>query len=268
VADGLGVRVRARSFTEIDQRSGDAVTWTRLSYYAGIAPSGGLTFSAEMAVYPILAEPDFNSYGRRTTREIEWAGMGTSDPAAARQHLTSGWLQSRTPTQFLTVRARKSELLLEVSDAASAGDPPQVTNRLQTRIERLFLLDSRGSWFVAEDVADQTAATLQPSAFADVQQALSTLESAHMLRPPEGLTGQNSNMFGFNNRRWYGPQSGSNYAVGPSLLERSLTDPCGIDKGAVPPRSYIAIVEHSPEVEHGVSGLTEEASFHMIVGRW
>src|SRR5262249_11813678 len=42
IADGLSVRVRARSFTHIDQRAGEAACWTRLSYYAGLAPSDGL----------------------------------------------------------------------------------------------------------------------------------------------------------------------------------------------------------------------------------
>ena len=46
LADGLSVRLRVRSFTRLDQRRGTAATWARLSYYAGMAPSGGLKFSA------------------------------------------------------------------------------------------------------------------------------------------------------------------------------------------------------------------------------
>jgi hypothetical protein len=34
------------------------------------------------------------------------------------------------------------------------------------------------------------------------------------------------------------------------------------------PNSYVAIVERSPEVELGTPAAREEASFHVILGRW
>ena len=45
VSDGLGVRARARSLTRIDQTSGRTVSWSRQSYYAGLAPSAGMSRS-------------------------------------------------------------------------------------------------------------------------------------------------------------------------------------------------------------------------------
>src|SRR5262249_35712172 len=60
VADGLSVRVGARSFTQIDQRLGEATCWSWLSYYAGIAPADGLKFTAETAVIPLDSEPSEN----------------------------------------------------------------------------------------------------------------------------------------------------------------------------------------------------------------
>ena len=45
IADGLGVRLRARSYTLIDQPRKEAVSWNRLSYYAGLSPDKGLDFS-------------------------------------------------------------------------------------------------------------------------------------------------------------------------------------------------------------------------------
>jgi len=53
VADGLGVRTRVRSVTCLDQRTGSAACWARLSYYAGLAPSAGLVFPADVAVIPL-----------------------------------------------------------------------------------------------------------------------------------------------------------------------------------------------------------------------
>jgi hypothetical protein len=36
----------------------------------------------------------------------------------------------------------------------------------------------------------------------------------------------------------------------------------------LPPRTYVAITELGPEVEVGISYAKEEASFHVIVGKW
>ena len=55
LADGLGVRVRARSLTMLDQTAGEAATWARLSYYAGINPRDGLALPRDTVVYPIMS---------------------------------------------------------------------------------------------------------------------------------------------------------------------------------------------------------------------
>ncbi len=36
----------------------------------------------------------------------------------------------------------------------------------------------------------------------------------------------------------------------------------------LPPRTYLAITEKGPEVETGISYAKEEASFHVVEGRW
>src|SRR5690606_327498 len=84
LADGLGVRVRARSFTHIDQRRGQAACWARLAYYAGIAPGGGLTFTDDMIVWPLELNPQSNPYGPyngsrdRAERFLDWKQQSTS----------------------------------------------------------------------------------------------------------------------------------------------------------------------------------------------
>ena len=57
IADGLESRLRARSFTFLDQRTHQATSWARLSYYTGLAPSAGLVFPADTAVLPLEKEP-------------------------------------------------------------------------------------------------------------------------------------------------------------------------------------------------------------------
>ena len=89
-AHGFSVRSRIRSLTVLDQKSQQAVTVARLALFAGVAPLRGMQFSPETAVYPVFpptAEP-----GAFT---VDWTET---------QALTSGWLLSRTRTQFLTIR--------------------------------------------------------------------------------------------------------------------------------------------------------------------
>ena len=38
LADGFDTKVRLYSYTTLDQRTGDAACWARLSYYSGLAP--------------------------------------------------------------------------------------------------------------------------------------------------------------------------------------------------------------------------------------
>jgi hypothetical protein len=86
LGDGLGVKIRPRTLTVLDPARGEGVCWQRLSYYAGLAPSGGLSFSPETAVYPLMAQP--SPYGRgEATRVVVWG---------ENQNLTRGWLASRT----------------------------------------------------------------------------------------------------------------------------------------------------------------------------
>ena len=124
-SDGLSTRVRARSFSVIDQTSGDEVSWARLSYYAGMRPSGGLQFGANTIVLPLPG-----SIGDLASeRDMEWSGG---------QSLSHGWLNARTPTQYLTVSSRPTKRRVDV-DATDGR--VTVTNHLGVRITRLFVMD-------------------------------------------------------------------------------------------------------------------------------
>ena len=70
------------------QRAKEAVSWARLSYYAGMAPRDGLNVPSDVAMYPIIPLWDRHGYGRRSIprREVVWSGD--------RQRLTSGWLRT------------------------------------------------------------------------------------------------------------------------------------------------------------------------------
>jgi hypothetical protein len=41
-----------------------------------------------------------------------------------------------------------------------------------------------------------------------------------------------------------------------------------LNSDKLPPRTYIAIVETSPEMELGTHSANEESSLHVVIGRW
>ncbi|HEV3023936.1 MAG TPA: hypothetical protein VGX76_15785, partial [Pirellulales bacterium] len=264
LADGLGVRVRARSFTAIDQRRGEAVCWSRISYHAGMAPSGGLNFPADVAVTPYY--PDANDYDAKRPR----LGMIWSEE---QQNLASGWLLSRTPAQLLTVRSRASAAGVRWIAPAKAGDPPRIENRLETPIERLLLADEKGNHYRALDVPPGATVELETADVEAEQTALQKIVRAAAPAVPDGFDQPAYSTFG---RRGYNPYRRGNTSLpaaslGTSRLEHMLRVACGM-AGTQPqplaPASYLAVVGCSPEVVWGVPAPKAEASLHVVVGRW
>jgi hypothetical protein len=98
---------------------------------------------------------------------------------------------------------------------------------------------------------------------------------------PEGLGDFQSSrgLFEMRNRGdwyYYGPGRfgrGTAPTVDASRLERVLGALGGsrdaiLDSRNHGPRTYVAIVESSPAVEFGLKPVQEEASFHVILGKW
>jgi hypothetical protein len=259
LADGLSVRVRARSVTNLDQRSGRAVCWTRLSYCAGLAPRGGLHFPADVAVLPLEQSPPIEFEQRPLWREVLW----DED-----QHLTSGWLPSRTPTQFVTVRARPSRCGLDVLDPAGPGQHPSLRNRLETPIKELLVCAKDGKYYWAEGVAPADTAPLEPISWSEAQSMMmGTLRQDKLDWPPGGVGASGSGVFGLGRNRYFYMRLANNGALSPPAqstgrLEQMRT------LNSLPPGSYMAVVERPPEVVLGVPAPREEPSSHVIIGNW
>ncbi len=265
IADGLGVRVRARSLTQIDQTAGEAVCCARLSYYAGLSPSGGLTFHDDTAVCP-LESPQSESHSPRVT---VWNGD--------EQRLVTGWLNSRTPTQLLTTRARASKAKLNIQVAAD-GTSVKVENQLGTNIQKLLVIDAEGRIYAGDNIAAEKIVKLDLSKDEEAKWSLRNVIIHNQPAIPEDFSQMNQS--GGRRRGWTSyPQS---YRSSKSMSNNGLPSPTqqtsqmetAINQLVVnllnkkfEPKSYIAIVDRSPEVEFGTS-VSEEASLHIIVGRW
>ncbi|HET6880007.1 MAG TPA: hypothetical protein VFI31_07620 [Pirellulales bacterium] len=270
VADGLDVRVRARSITHLDQRTGHAVCWSRISYYAGLAPSAGLAFPDDVVVLPLAAnDGDVSEMPRR--QNVIWSNE--------RQDLVSGWLPSRTPTQLLTVRSRNSQAGLRYI-ASTGASGPQIENQLGSRIIHLVATDEQGNYFAASDVAPGATVTLV--AVEEPGKALEQYVADHKPGVPEGFVQPSS--YGFSGRRAYYRYYAAmnNNLPAPSFassrLETDLRDvimgpgtrsSAPASKGfSLAANSYVAIVERSPEVVLGIDQPREEDSLHVVVGKW
>ncbi len=140
IADGLSVRVRARSYTQLRpaQRRRRMLGPT-LSYYAGLAPPGGTEVCRR---YCGDSSPAAIDGQRRATgprgRLAPSESENLNDPAGAKPR--QRWLDSRTPTQFITARIRKCPEKLEIKPGTDGG-APQLVNHLGTVIKELLLVD-------------------------------------------------------------------------------------------------------------------------------
>lgn len=152
LADGLGTRVRVRSLTQIDQRRKQAVCRARLSYYCGLAPRRGLTFPEDVAVLPLQERPVHRYRDQPLRRELIWEED---------QQLRSGWLNSRTPTQYLTIRSRQTDRGLQVIGSPGDNGGLRVKNRLDTPIEQLAVCWAANQYYWATAVDAEATVTLE-----------------------------------------------------------------------------------------------------------
>lgn len=264
LADGLSTRVRARSITLLDQPSGRAVTWARLSYYAGLAPRRGLAFSEDTAVLPLDYQPHASGGVASHRREIYWRRE------SPRQWLAEGWLRARVPMQLLTVRTSQMEYGLDVDSADGPANSLVVRNGLGARLAILVLRGSDGNYYATEHLAPDESVRLEPARHVEALGRMRELVVASRPEVPVGFDSQSLRAMG---RRWgiAGVTGQTTADATTSRLEESIR-PLGVpeskDVATVEPGEYIAVLEHWPGVELGIDSAGEEASIHVIRGRW
>lgn len=266
-SDGFATRVRALSITLLDQQTGEGATWSRLSYYAAFAPSKGLTFTDDTAVYPIHPG-SLEAYDADVTlakRDLVWV--------PGEQRLTQGWLASRTPTQYLAVQPRTTDLELSID---MEGEP-SVTNLFDSDAQLIVVVDENGDFWIAEDVETNEQMKLEkvdrPSAVTAVREQLSGREPQF----PDGFAAVEDSPLLYDQqrmrRRRYRRQN-MGYAVdsaSESLLQDRWFELLGF--GGAPavdlkPNSYLAVCETAPLPFSMDEFPVEDSSVHLVVGKW
>src|SRR5207248_1326194 len=159
-------------------------------------------------------------------------------------------------------------------EGAAAGQPPKIENRLTTAIHYLLLRDSRGDYFAGQLLADKQSKELSKIDVEAAAAAMVKLAEAVKPAEPHGYDPRfyDDNMFLRLGPRYTRMASSDSSAGDPSmsqsLLEMNINAAIHPAGYTLAPRSYIAIVATSPLVVSGVPRAREEASFHIIRGRY
>ena len=145
--EGIGVRVRAVTFTMLDQVRRQAVTRGSISLYAaGMSPRGGLRFSHDTAIFPLGRDGN----GGRETIQLD-----LSDG----QRFSSGLLPARSPSNFEQVVFRPARERLTLTRESTGVT---VVNGLGSRVLTLLYRDGDTIYSLAQPLPVGATATLRP----------------------------------------------------------------------------------------------------------
>jgi len=259
VSDGLGVKVRTRSVVHLDQRTGISTTWSRQNYYASLAPSRGLSYPDDVAVYAIRYTPKPDN--APPFQRIVWSN--------GEQRLRSGFMSSRDWCQLLVIRDRKTSAGLVITKQASGT--PKVVNQLGTVVKSLALVDEAGTIYLSDTTTGpDEEIPLRVASVAETKEFLVTISGENMTGLNRAALRRANRMNTPNQRRRRRfsvtiDRGAQEPRSSTSLLERAIVD--SLEKFDPKPRTYYAIVENSTEVPMGTSSKRYE-SLELVIGRW
>jgi hypothetical protein len=249
-AHGFAIKSRIRSLTVLDQRERTTVTMARLALFAGVAPSNGLRFSPETAVLPVI--PTTNE---PTGGFVDWTQT---------QDFVSGWLPSRTRTQFYTVRNAEQRSRVELK---AHGETAEFSNGLPWELEMVVACDEAGRLYVGRSVAAGATVELSAPEFHDLSEFVELLRRDGPALP-NGFV--EPTPLGRGRSAWtmgYGTRTAST-DINSNLMERRIAHwiqqlP---QKKGLAPHSYVAVLRQNPGVETGVPKTTDEMSLYLLNG--
>lgn len=264
LADGWATRLRAMSITTIDHKQGIASSWSRLSYYASFAPRDGLVFHEDAQIYPILpgAYETYATSGWARSRSMTWHGEG--------QHLARGWLDSRTPTQYLVVESHRDAQGLKIG---RRGGALIAESSFAAPLQWVAVIDEQGQWYEAGQVAGAGQFRLEPVSRTEAAATFRRLVQDYQPSiPPEMLEhplGRRNRRRHFGGYGYWNPQGATSFAT--SLLTKEwnwLTGREGQPTLNLPPKTYIVVGQEHLMTQVGLEDLRESGSIHLVLGDW
>jgi hypothetical protein len=257
-AHGFGIRSRIRSLTVLDQKSQQSVTVARLALFAGVAPSRGMQFSPETAVYPVF--PPTVEPGAFT---VDWTET---------QALTSGWLLSRTRTQFLTIRHADESKRVEIKPGQAGG--LAIVNGLPWELEAVVVADESGRLSSARNVLPNASEPLVAASEKNLLGFVGLLGRNRPELPDNFSTPIFNPLSGRRPRRVFNVIDRFGAAVGGAHVDSNVMErliqtwsrDLTTKTTSLSPRSYLAVLRRNPGVETGVGTTTEQAGYHLLLG--
>ena len=254
LAHGFSVKSRVRAVTILDQGSQDAVTMSRVAMHAGLAPSSGLQFDRDTAVFPI-----WPTDGGFDGGIVDWTEQ---------QSLASGWLRSRTRTQFLTIANEAMRGRIELRE--DADGTVVASNGLEWDLKHLMVRHSDGTIRYLETLA---AGEELPMAVAETSDLVAFGRDVAEF-DPETPAGYDASKRSIVTRSSFGRRRRSRL-IDPSfadgLLEKAFSEIKDIstrDNEVLPEGTYIALVDGMTVAPMGVDDTVNEASVHVVLGRF
>ena len=148
MSEGITPSLRTEAITVLDQAAHRATTLARQAFYTPLTPGGGLRYSHDTEVTPLV---DVNRYNGGNSRELELSQS---------QHLTRGWITARVPAHFAL---RKAETRRERITMQKLPDGRvTVVNGLGADIQTFWLRDDKGRLFKGEGLKAGQNVPLQP----------------------------------------------------------------------------------------------------------
>ena len=184
------------------------------------------------------------------------------------QALTSGWLLSRTRTQFLTIRHAEQPGRVDVKPRQDGG--LTIVNGLPWELEAVLVADASGRLLSARNVLPKASQPLADFSETDRQDFVRLLGrnrpelpenfSFSVLNPMfERPAGTIQNLRSAFRRRNFDS----------NLMERQIqtwSRNLSAKKTCLSPRSYLAVLRQNPGVDTGVGLTTEQAGYHLLLG--
>jgi hypothetical protein len=253
--DGIGTTVRRRAFVELDQRLGHMQSWSRQTYYAGMAPGGGPKFPLNAAVHPLELNPITGT--SENPKTLAWGGS---------QRLARGYITSRTLSQFMIIHPTQSTAAN--LNIGQKGGVLTVENELGGPIQELVVWGKDGVLYVGKNIDEGASTTLVKAELLWVANFRSAMMAQILapdvsagLAPSRGYRGGNY-MGDFVDQGLAAPNDET------SLLESRLARVSFNAEKELAPGEYIAIMPQSTLVPLGIAHAKDEDSLIVVKGRW
>jgi hypothetical protein len=143
-------------------------------------------------------------------------------------------------------------------------------------IKFVVAADENGNLFSGNNLGEESRTLLPPVERIEAIRSFRQLYLDNQPEIPTELTAPDSDFSLLEDRRQMriSRQYGFEYsddALGKNLASEAIDELAGLTTAPalnLPPRTYVAVTQAGGEVVIGMSGATEQASFHVVVGQW